>query len=194
MDWTAAGTLVLAGFTGWLAWETRGMVTEARRELGVQRTALELQLEPRLVPIADSPPRALTKENLGGSAAAEYVQPFEIAVENVGNGMAQIEQVEISVDSWSPTHRVLFTGAVRSGGRGSLRGDFITEPPDKWTGPAELAVGDVLHVLIRYKGAGERRYLVQFSWLRERGQGVWRFTLDSEQGHLELPDPVRVEQ
>ena len=189
MDWTAAGTFVLAAFTGGLAWQTRGMVKAAKHELSVERIALELQLEPRLVPAAE--PRRGSPHRIGGDQSREIALPVIIPFENAGSGVAQVERPQISIDSWASPSRVLVTPVIPGGHAGEIRADFTMLPggtESSYTAPTATAFdsGVVIHVQLDYRGAGERRYVVQFSWMLERG-GVWRSTLDNEQGHLELP-------
>lgn len=170
------------------------MVTAAKRELSVERIALELQLEPRIVPLRSASPWVEDPTDIGSDQAREIVAPVFVRLINAGSGIAEVESVEVSVDGWAQPHRKIFPSLIRPGDEGDIRAEWMSGElvPDVHGvlhvegKEVEFKAGDALHTTVRYRGAGERRYLAQFTWLLERGD-VWRFTLDHTDGHLQLP-------
>jgi hypothetical protein len=145
-EWTALGTLaaagatvLLAGVTVWLVVTTRSLVSGESAELAATKNlaeqtrdlaastkeqaeiaarALELQLEPRLVPVHDAPPHALARIEIGGI----WAQPIDIAIQNAGSGVAELTRVEVSFGALGHADRIAFPGVLSAGITAKVRG------------------------------------------------------------------------
>lgn len=110
----ALGTLLLAGATAYLAWNTRS-VADQTRDLAIQTAAdVQAQWRPVVVPVQDMAP------SLSGKGYPEGTLPFvlSVAISNAGRGPALFVRVQHDPSGNSPENWSL--GSLSPGERKRL--------------------------------------------------------------------------
>jgi hypothetical protein len=186
-EWTnVVSTAATAIATVALAWvairtmrDTRRTIDATEKQGELAARAFAFQLEPNLIP-DEGQPRVGQRENIGGPPGQVWVEPIFIGLVNVGNGVARIESVEVSLSPGGPAHRVIKPPVASPGRPASVRADFIV-PPSDTSGNSPFQPGGFFNVIAHYTGADDAPRLVQFFWKIVPGS----------QWELELVQPQR---
>jgi hypothetical protein len=129
---------------------THEQAEATREQAELAARALGLQVEPRLIPVAGTV-EVRERESVGGDVQILWVVPVRLELANAGNGVAILETVSAQGPGL-PEARALFPPALRGGDSGTVELLFSRIQ--------ELKPGDVLRILVVYRGAdGERRRL-----------------------------------
>jgi hypothetical protein len=118
----AVATLSLSGVTVWLlVITTKRLVSGGARQAILATRALELQLEPRIIPVNHEPPFGRGGQAVGGAS----LQASDVAIENAGSGVAELTRVDV-VFSVAGRARATFPGVLSSGMWATIRAEVET--------------------------------------------------------------------